>query len=187
MPLISAGCAPGRRLPTVALGLTVLLLLSACSPTFNWRALRPQGTPLQALMPCKPEHASRTVPLAGANPEMHLHSCDTGGLSFAIAWVDVGDPARVDAALAEWPRASLASLRLAPEVFDRPEAGWAFRLAGAPRARGLLVRGTDPQGQAVQMRAAYFARGTQVYQAAVYGPNLPGEVTTPFFEALQLP
>lgn len=186
MPLISAGRAPGR-LPSVALGLTVLLCLSACSPTFNWRELRPPGTPLQALMPCKPEHASRTVPLAGATPEMHLHSCDTGGLSFAIAWVDVGDPTRVDAVLAEWPRASLASLRLAPEAIDQPGARWPFRLAGAPRAHGLIVQGTDPQGQAVRMRAAYFARGTQVYQAAVYGPNLPGDVTTPFFEALQLP
>lgn len=138
-------------------------------------------------MPCKPEHASRTVPLAGANPEMHLYSCDTGGLSFAVAWVDLGDAARADAALAEWQRASLASLRLSPEVLDRPEAAWAFRLAGAPKAHGLIVQGKDPQGQAVQMRAAYFARGAQIYQAAVYGPNLPGDVTTPFFEALQLP
>lgn len=187
MPLFFAGHVPGCRLPTLATGLTALLLLSACSPTFNWRELRPQGTPLKTLMPCKPEHASRTVPLAGANTDMHLHSCDTGGLSFAIAWVDLGDPARVDAALGEWPRASLASLRLAPEVADRPEALWDFRLAGAPKARGVSVQGTAPQGQAVQMRAAYFARGSQVYQAAMYGPSLPSEVITTFFEGLRLP
>jgi hypothetical protein len=187
MPLISARRAPGRCLPSLAFGLTVLLLVSACSPTFNWRELRLQGTPLLALMPCKPEHASRTVPLAGASTEMHLHSCDAGGLSFAIAWSELGDSARVDAALREWPRASLASLRLAPELLDEPETQWAFRLPGAPKAQGLTVQGTGPQGQAVQMRAAYFARGTQVYQAAVYGPSLPDEVTTAFFEALHLP
>lgn len=187
MPLISACRAPGRRLPSVAPILTSLFLLTACSPTFNWRELRPEGTPLKALMPCKPEIASRTVPLAGVSAEMKLHSCDTGGLSFAIAWVDLGDPARVEAALTEWPRASLASLRLAPEVLNSPEARWAFQLPGAPKALGLEVKGTDPQGQAVHMRAAYFARGSQVYQAAVYGPGLPSEVTTTFFEAVQLP
>ncbi|MGE0100163.1 MAG: hypothetical protein AB7S86_17620 [Hydrogenophaga sp.] len=184
MPLFSAGRVPVCRLST---GLIAVLALSACSPTFNWRELRPQGTPLKVLMPCKPEHASRTVPLAGSGTEMHLHSCDTGGLSFAVAWVDLRELARVDAALVEWPRASLASLRLAPEVADAAQARWDFQMPGAPKALGLSVQGTGPQGQAVLMRAAYFARGTQVFQAAVYGPQLPGEVTATFFEALQLP
>jgi hypothetical protein len=187
MPLLSAGRAPGRRLPTGAPVLIALLALFACSPTFNWREMRPQGTPLQALMPCKPEHATRTVSLAGAGTEMHLHSCDTGGLSFALAWVDLGDPARVDAALAEWPGASLAALRLDPALAESPGTRWDFRLHGAPKALGLAAQGTGPQGQAVQTRAAYFARGSQVFQAAIYGPNLPAEVTTTFFEALQLP
>ena len=190
MPLIDAGRVPDGRLPTATLclmALSAVLALSACSPTFNWRELRPAGTPLQALMPCKPEHASRAVPLAGAATEMHLHSCDTGGLSFAVAWVELGDTARVDAAVAEWSRASLASLRLAPEVIDSPAARWALQLPGTSQSSGLAVQGTDPQGQAVQMRAAYFARGTQVFQAAVYGPQLPAEVTTTFFEGLQWP
>jgi hypothetical protein len=187
MPLFVAGHAPVGRLPTAATLLIAAIALSACSPTFNWRELRPAGTALQALMPCKPEHASRMVPLAGAATEMHLHSCDTGGLSFAVAWVELGDTARVDAALAEWPRASLASLRLGPEVIDSPGAGWALELPGSTSPSGLVVQGTDPAGQAVQMRAAYFARGSQVFQAAVYGPQLPAEVTTTFFEGLQWP
>jgi hypothetical protein len=187
MSLISAGRAPDRRQLTAAIVLVALLALYACSPTFNWRELRPQGTPLLALMPCKPERVTRTVPLMGTGTEMHLHSCDTGGLSFAVAWVELGDATRVEAALSEWSRATLASMRLAPEVADSPEARWAFRLPGAPRARGLMVLGTGPQGQTVQMRAAYFARGSQVFQAAVYGQSLPSEVTTTFFEALKLP
>jgi hypothetical protein len=187
MSLLDAGRTPARRRQAATLWLIALWVLSACSPTFNWRELRPAGTPLLALMPCKPEHATRTVPLAGAGTEMHLHSCDTGGLSFAIAWVELGDPARVDAALAQWTRASLASLRLGPEVGDAPDAGWTIQLPGAPNARGLAVEGTGPQGQAVQMRAAYFARGSQVFQAAIYGQSLPGEVVGTFFEGLQLP
>ena len=187
MLLIDAGRTPARCLLAATTCLIAMAALSACSPTFNWRELRPPGTPLQALMPCKPEHATRTVPLAGAGAEMHLHSCDTGGLSFAIAWVELGDAARVDAALVEWPRASLASLRLAPDAINAPGAGWDVQLPGASKTRGLAVQGTDPQAQPVHMRAAYFARGTQVFQAAIYGPQLSTEVITTFFEALQLP
>ena len=39
----------------------------------------------------------------------------------------------------------------------------------------------------VQVRAAHFARGTQVYQAAVYGPAPSDEVTGAFFDGLKLP
>ena len=38
----------------------------------------------------------------------------------------------------------------------------------------------------MQTRALYFARGTQVFQAAVYGPRLPDEVLDAFFSGLQL-
>ena len=187
MLLFSRGRAPGCRRHAVACLLVALLGVHGCSPTFNWRELRPQGTPLQALMPCKPEHATRSVPLAGASVAMNLHSCDAGGLSFAVAWVELGDPRRVEAALVEWPRASMAALRQDPALAERPEARWDFRLQGASRTVGLAVQGTGPQGQAVQVRTAYFAQGSQVFQAVVYGQRLPTDVTTTFFEGVHLP
>lgn len=187
MPLFLPGRAAGDRLLTRASLLVAVLVLFACSPTFNWREMRPQGTPLQALMPCKPEHAVRTVPLAGAVADLHMHSCDTGGLSFAVAWVELGDVVRADAALDEWPRASLATLRLDPALAGSTQARWDFQLSGAPKAKGLLVQGTGPQGQPMRMQAAYFARGSQVFQAAVYGPCLPADATNTFFEGLRMP
>jgi hypothetical protein len=38
----------------------------------------------------------------------------------------------------------------------------------------------------VQTRAAYFAQGTRVYQAAVYGAKLPDEAVDTFFAGLRL-
>ncbi|MCU0926082.1 MAG: hypothetical protein MUF44_08585 [Hydrogenophaga sp.] len=93
-----------------AAALAGLLALGACSPTFNWRELRLDGTPLQALMPCKPESATRPVPLAGTPTELHMHSCKTGGLRFAVAWADVGSAAQVPVALAAWRSASLQAI-----------------------------------------------------------------------------
>jgi len=167
--------------------LASLLALGACSPTFNWRELRLDGAPLLALMPCKPESATRTVPLAGAPAELHMHSCETGGLRFAVAWADVGNAAQVPTALDAWRSASLQSIRAVPTPADDPAYGWTVSVAGAPAALGVSAQGQDPQGQPVQTRAAYFAQGTQVFQAAVYGAQLTDEAVDPFFAGLRLP
>jgi hypothetical protein len=159
-----------------------LLAASACSPTFNWRELRVDGTPLQVLLPCKPESATRPVPLAGAGAaptELHMHSCEAGDLRFAVAWADVGQAEQVAPALSAWRAASLQAIRASG-------ADWPAALAGAEALQGVQAQGTDPQGHAVQTRALYFARGSQVFQAAVYGPRLPDEALDAFFSSLQL-
>ncbi len=162
--------------------IALLLTASACSPTFNWREWRVDGTPLLALLPCKVESATRPVPLAGAGAaptELHMHSCEAGNLRFAVAWADVGQAARVAPALSAWRSASLQAIRASG-------ADWPAALAGVDTLQGVQAQGVDPQGHAVQTRALYFARGSQVFQAAVYGPRLPDEVLDAFFSGLQL-
>ena len=163
-----------------------LLTLSACYPTFNWRELRPEGTPLQALLPCKPETAERTVPLGGVPTVLHMHSCKASGLTFAVAWANVSDGAAVPATLSDWQRASLAAIRVDPALHTDPAHRWTATVAGASLVQGITAQGTDPQGQPVQARVVYFARGAQVFQAAVYGAA-SNEVSTTFFDGLKLP
>lgn len=157
--------------------------LSACSPTFNWRELRLEGAPLVALMPCKPETATRSVPMLGQPTELHMHSCETGGLTFAVAWAKLGDATRAGEALAQWQQAALASVRVAPgDAIDMPST-----VARADEARGTKAQGSDHQGKALSTEAVYFAQGDWVYQAAVYGAKLPDQATTAFFDGLALP
>lgn len=163
-----------------------LLALSACYPTFNWRELRPEGTPLQALLPCKPETAQRTVPLGGVPTVLHMHSCKTSGLTFALAWANAPDAAAVPATLSDWQRASLAAIRVDPALHTDPALRWPASVTGASLVQGTAAQGTDPQGQPVQTRAVYFARGAQVFQAAIYGAA-SHEVSTTFFDGLKLP
>jgi hypothetical protein len=174
-------------LPLRAAALVGLLALGGCSPTFNWRELRLDGTPLRALMPCKPDSATRPVPLAGTPVELHMHSCEAGGLRFAVAWAEVGDAAQVPVALAAWRRASLQSIRSPLTPADDAAQRWAVDVAGAPAVQGVKALGQDPQGQTVHTRAAYFSQGTQVFQAAVYGARMSDEVVAPFFAGLRLP
>ncbi|WP_066272372.1 hypothetical protein [Hydrogenophaga palleronii] len=182
------GCTPCHRLRALAFLSATTLLLVACSPTFNWRALRPEGAAVQALMPCKPESATRPAPLDGGAPvELHMHSCEAGGLTFALAWAELGDAARVPAALAGWRRASLVAVRVDPARADDPDNTFDATVAGAAQVQGLRAQGTGPTGQPVQMRAVQLARGTQVVQAAVYGPAVSDELAATFFEGIKLP
>jgi hypothetical protein len=169
-------------------GFMVILLLgaaalSACSPTFNWREMRLEGAPLLALMPCKPESATRSVPMLGQPIELHMHSCETGGLTFAVAWAKVDDAARAGEALAQWQQASLASARVAPGAATE----WPAAVARADQARGAKAQGSDHQGKPLNTQAVYFAQGNWVYQAAIYGSKLPEQATTAFFDGLVLP
>jgi hypothetical protein len=170
-----------------AAGLAALLAVGACSPTFNWREWPVEGTPLRAMMPCKPESATRPVPMLGTPVELHMHSCEAGGLRFALAWADAGQAAQVPVALAAWRSASLQTLRVTAGSPDDPVLAWPVKVAGAALVQGVQAQGQDPQGQATQSRSAYFSSGTLVFQAALYGARLNDEAVEAFFGGLALP
>lgn len=175
---------PSRVTPATLPALVLAaLLLSACSPTFNWRTVRPDGAALQALMPCKPDEARRDTPLGGAVTPLNMLSCEAGGLTFALSWADLGSAERVPAALVQWRAASLISLKAAPDA-ARP---WTQTVPGAERTEGLEVQGVRHDGSATQARVLYLVKGTRVYQAAIYGAGIGREESVTFFEGLQLP
>jgi hypothetical protein len=76
--------------------LIVMVLLGAtlgCTPAFNWREVSFDGLPVSALLPCKPDRGTRSVPLAGAPREMVMAGCQAGGATFTVAVVNAGDTA----------------------------------------------------------------------------------------------
>ena len=158
-----------------------LTLATACNPTFNWRDVRPNGTQLALLMPCKPDAAQKTVPLAGQPTELSLLSCDAGNVTFAVAVANVKDAAKVTAALVQWQSATLANMKAAPGALSAP-----LKLPGLTGA-GVVVKavGQRANGQAVNSQAAYFAQDAQVFQAVVYAEKVPGDVAETFFSGLK--
>lgn len=168
--------------PTLLIA-TCLALLGACNPAFNWRDVRPEGTPLAALLPCKPDQAKRSVPLGGRMTELTLLGCDAGGATFAIAVASV-EPGQTAAALAGWQTAALANIK----ATGRPQSS-ALKLPGAaeqPAPVLVVATGQRADGRAVQSHAAYFAHGAQVFQAAVYADKLAPEVLETFFSGLKM-
>jgi hypothetical protein len=167
-----------RRSPAV-----VLLVLAACTPTYNWREVSIETTGLQATLPCKPdrvEHKTEFTP--GRELVLHAVGCEAGGATFAVLYADMAQAGELASALAQWKNASLATTQSKAQT-EQP-----YQPAGAlGLSQSVLVRaqGRGPDGGALQSQAAYFARGTRVFQAVVYADRLEPRMTEPFFAGLR--
>ena len=167
-----------------ATAVSLLLLLAACNPVFNWREVRPDNTALTVLLPCKPDKAQRSVPLGGRPTELAMLGCDAGDATFAVAVATLEDAAQAAAVLAGWQTATLANLKAAGDGQTGP-----LKLPGAdalPPAVLVRASGQRANGRAVQSQAAYFSQGRQVFQAVIYADKIDPEVAETFFSSLKL-
>ena len=161
----------------------VLFALAACSPTLDWRELRPAGSGAQLMFPCKPSSQTRPLELAGVRVPLTLHACSAGGTTYALAVADVGDVSHIAAALIQLGDAATRNLAGDAQALPLPH------VAGAtpqPQARRLLVRGHLPDGSATQQQLIVFSRGTRIYQASVLGASLDGEGVETFLGSIRL-
>jgi hypothetical protein len=158
----------------------MLLALLACTPTFNWRQVRAEPAPASVLMPCKPERGERHVAMTEAGTDLRLMRCETGGLTFALAWARLTPQDDREAVLQRWHRASLASWQ-APETALAPPP--------ADARPGLRHRwegtGRNHRGEPLPLRVAYFAQGDWVYQMLVAGVPRSEEPVVTFMDSLQ--
>jgi len=178
-------------LATLAMAVTgvtaVMAVLPACSPALNWREVRADPTALVALLPCKPDRGTRTVPFAGRETPMSMTGCDADGATFAIASAEIPDPSQASAVIAQWQAATAANLHGAPGPAQP------FVVQGAvpavPGTVPLRVVGTGRRadGSAVQSQALYFAHGGRVFQAVIYASRIPPEAAETFFAGLKFP
>jgi hypothetical protein len=164
----------------------LVLLLVACGPSFNWRDVRFDNTRLSLLMPCKPDKAKRTVPLGGKPVELAMAGCDAGGATFAVAVADLGDVANVAPVLAQWQALTLANMKASPAS----QSGQVFgiRISGAglqPPPVLIKASGQRADGSPVMGQAAYFTKGSQVFQAVLYAEKVSTEVSDTFFSSLK--
>jgi hypothetical protein len=164
--------------------LMALALLCACSPTLDWREVRPEDSGAVAMFPCKPSTDARMVTLAGARVRMLLAACSAGEATWGLAYADMADPALVAPALAALRAASESNLgapahRVGPMHVDG--------MTPNPHAERVRLQGKLPGGEAVTLEAGFFSKGTRVFQATAMGANLGNEPVGNFFDSLKLP
>jgi hypothetical protein len=161
--------------------------LAGCSPALNWREVRLGDAPALVLLPCQPDQAERTVPLAGESVMLHMSGCDAAGATFAVSQIRMRSGAPAAVALAQWRTATLARLQ-ARDVREQP-----FQPAGSltlPQSVRVAATGQRAGGQPVQAQAAWFARsapeGLWLFHAVVYADAVNAQAADTFFDGLRL-
>lgn len=154
-----------------------------CAPTHDWREVRVEGTTLVALLPCRPQRHARTTELSGTSLPMQLHACGSGKETWAVAVLDVAQPADVGTALLALRKAAAENIA-ASSVRSLP-----LKVPGMtpnPHAAMQTMSGVSAQGSAIQASAAFFAKGQRVYQATVFGERVDLDASEMFFAGLKL-
>lgn len=158
------------------------IALVACAPAFDWRVFTPEGSGVVTTFPCRPDRQVRDVTIAGTVTRMHMLVCSTSGVTFAMGFLDIADPARVADALSEMRAAAVNNLQGAnPKAEPIQVSG----MTPNPQARRLSLVGRLPDGATVEAHAAFFAKGLRVYQATVIGTAPAPQVTQTFFDGLR--
>lgn len=165
-----------------AAGLAALMLV-ACSPTFDWRELHPEGSGISVLFPCKPDRHARPVRLVGQSVTVQMLVCSAGGVTFALSFFDVGGPAAVGAMLDELGRLAVGNVG---GTVTRSQPALVTGMAPSDKALRLSIAGRLPDGVAVNEQVVLFARGLRVYQASLIGAKLDAESVETFVTSLRL-
>ncbi|MEO6364249.1 MAG: hypothetical protein ABIO71_13545 [Caldimonas sp.] len=169
----------------MAASLSACCLLAACSPALDWREVRPEGSGVTLLLPCRPLQLDRVVRLGEASLPMRLHSCTASEATFSIVFADAGTAALADALLPAMRGAAIANVAGAAMPLPLPAIDGA-----TPSAQSGLLRivGRLPDGRPVVEHAAFFVRGSWLYQAAVVSAGEPvgPQAIEDFFRAIRV-
>ena len=159
------------------------VLLQACSPALNWREVQLAGGELKALLPCRPDQATRRQSLAGYEVDLSMQGCETAGALYAISVAELGVPGSAQPVQAQWQMNLLAGLQ-AQGANRQP---YVFQGAAAvPEPVQLQASGRGAEGQALSVQAVWFVRGTRLYHAALYAERITPEMSEPFFSGMRL-
>ncbi|MEQ1659937.1 MAG: hypothetical protein ABL896_14305 [Hylemonella sp.] len=163
--------------------LGLALLLAACSPTLNWREVRPGGE-LKALLPCKPDQGSRRQSLAGREIEVSMMGCEAAGALYAVSAAELGDARQALAVQVQWQAHLLGNM----QATASDSSAWNLKGANAVlEPVRLKAQGLRRDGHPVAAEAVWFTHGTRLYHAAIYAKRISTEMSEPFFSGLELP
>lgn len=142
-----------------------ILLLAACSPTFDWREVRGTDVPFVVLLPAKPASLARPVNIGGATVTMTMTAAEVDGVTFAVGTAEMPDAASAKAAVTSMKEALVRNINgniQREAALAAPASGIEIEALGPPAAQG---------GQARLMLARFMAQDKRVYQVLVLGPE----------------
>ncbi|MDM0026793.1 hypothetical protein [Variovorax saccharolyticus] len=171
-----------------ALALAVASVLAGCSPTFNWREVPIGKDGVVALLPCKPDRATRALPLGAEAVTVDMAGCETGGATFAVAHAVAGSPLQAEGWIRAWRAATRSQLAGAPAT---EAAAVLPRAAATPAPVRLDTPEAEGAAATKALHVLWFAQqrpdGVSLYQATVIGKPSSADALPTFFEGLRVP
>ena len=165
------------RARIAAISCLLAICLLACTSSLNWRTV--QLGRLSTWLPCKPDHATRPVSLAGATVSMEMSGCEAAGVLFSISRIQAPDAMQAPQLMDALRRASLALVQTT-EVHPEANSG------DANTSFDVLIEGKRTDGSPLQARFKWLVAGTDVYQLAAYGARLAAEQTDPLLSEARI-
>ncbi|QTD47503.1 hypothetical protein J1M35_19825 [Ottowia testudinis] len=164
--------------------------LLACTPALNWREVGLAPHSALALLPCKPDRTTRSVPLGGEPTELTVAGSEAGGATFALMAATLPAGRAPGPVLAGWQQATLAHMQAGGAPARQP-----FTPPGAtplPEALRVQAEGRRADGRAVSADAVWAARilpsgATELLHAVVYAERPQPEAAQAFFDGIRWP
>lgn len=157
------------------------LLLSGCSPKYNWRDYASPDAPYRVMFPAKPATFTRTIDLDGMQVAMTMTAAEVDGATFAVGAAEAPDAARAQAALEAMQVALVrnigATVNSQKATTDTDHA-----------TRDVDASGTS-NGAPMRLAGHFESRGKRFYQVIVIGKAdaLPAEQVEQFLTSFKLP
>jgi hypothetical protein len=159
-----------RKLP---LAMLLVLTLSACSPTYDWRDYRSPDAPYSVLFPGKPATQTRPIRLDQLQLSMTMTATEIDGVVFAIGSAQLADAAQGPAAIEAMKRAMVNNIG-------------ATITSSKTLDNGALE--IQANGNSMRLSGRFIAKGPAIYQVVVIGPpqKIDVETVETFFSSFKI-
>lgn len=145
--------------------IAVTLLLSACSPQYNWRETQGTTLPFSILMPARPAAFTRQINLNGNLVDMTMTAAEVNQVTFAVGVAELGDASQTGKALASMRTALLNNIAGSPQNTPLPSGKH-----HPPGTIDVVADGTAG-GHPVYLIARLQSSNKRIYQILILGPK----------------
>jgi hypothetical protein len=156
-------------LPLLATTLLTTVLVSACSPKFNWRDYRSNDAPYTVQFPGKPAQQTRTVDLDGQQVSLTMTATEIDGTTFAVASGELPDATHAQMAMVAMKTAMIKNIDGVVSS-DKMSAVSSGDGANGGQQTSIDIEATGSQsGVPMLLSGKFISKGKRVYQVIVVG------------------
>lgn len=163
-------------------GLLMVLALTACNPSLNWREVHTIDSHFSVLLPAKPASHARPVNLGDLQVTMHMTAAEADEMTFAVATAVIENEAQRKVALALMQQAMVNNIN------GKLTQQRTLRLKDGTEAIETQASGTTSRGRPISLFARFAMKDQRVYQAVAIGPQdrLTGDIAETFLSSFAL-